>query len=94
MRPLPEEETARPVNREESVPVPMKEEYKPSADDLRRRHTIVIEFLDSGCIVRIGCKSIAFTNYLSAMSQLNEYVKDPIAAYKKWSAELNVSLDY
>ena len=66
--------------------------YIPSADELRQRHQINIEFLSSGCIVRIGCKSIAFTNYQSALSEINEYVKDPLAAYKKWSKALNVEL--
>jgi len=89
MRPLPEEEVPQPVNE-----VLMKEPYKPSAHDVRKRHGINIEFLDSGCVVRIGCKSIAFTNYQSAMSELNEYVKDPITAYQKWDRELNVKLDY
>lgn len=66
--------------------------YKPSADEIRRRHQINIEFLDSGCVVRIGCKSIAFTNYERALSEINAYVNDPIEAYKKWSKELNVDL--
>ena len=92
MRPLPEEEVPQPVNE-----APMREQYeqyKPSADEIRKRHGINIEFLDSGCVVRIGCKSIAFTNYQSAMSELAAYVKDPIAAYQKWGRELNVKLDY
>lgn len=94
MRPLPEEETVSSINRVESVPSPMKEHYVPSADDVRKRHGINIEFLDSGCVVRIGCKSIAFTSYDLAMQEVNKYVYDPITAYQKWGKELKVNLDY
>lgn len=69
-----------------------KAEYIPPASDLRKRHEIRIEFLDSGCVVRVGCKSIAFNDYRNAMEEVNAYVKDPIAAYKKWSKELGVEL--
>ena len=67
-------------------------EYIPPANEVRRRHDIRIEFLDKGCVVRVGCKSIAFNDYEEAMKELNAYVKDPIAAYKKWGKELGAEL--
>ncbi len=69
-----------------------KAEYIPPANEVRRRHEIRIEFLDKGCVVRVGCKAIAFNDYEEAMKELNAYVKDPIAAYKKWGEELGVEL--
>ena len=85
----PDQETVQEI-RDNGPQVDVR--YIPSADELRQRHQINIEFLSSGCVVRIGCKSIAFTNYQSALSEINEYVKDPLAAYKKWSKVLNVEL--
>lgn len=73
-------------------PVREKEEYRPDPNDLRKRHPITIEFLDSGCVVRIGCKSIAFNDYRNAMEEINAYIKDPITAYQKWGKELGVEL--
>lgn len=69
-----------------------KVEYKPDPSELIKRHPITIEFLDSGCVVRVGCKSIAFSDYRNGMEEINAYVKDPITAYQKWGKELGVEL--
>ena len=89
MRP---DETVQAVREEPNPSIKAKDEYVPPADELRQRHSINIEFLSSGCVVRVGCKSIAFTNYQSALSEINNYVKDPVAAYRKWSKDLNVEI--
>lgn len=71
---------------------PRAEQYIPPPDELRQRHSIQIEFLSIGCIVRIGCKSIAFSDIDNAMCEVNAYVKDPVEAYKKWSKVLGVQM--
>jgi len=52
----------------------MKEEYKPSKPELLRDYEINIRFLSRGCIVRVGCKEIAFEDVNKAMAEINEYV--------------------
>jgi hypothetical protein len=44
-----------------------------------------IRFLSYGCIVSIGCKEIAFSSIEDAMSEINFYIKNPVAAKKVWS---------
>ena len=63
----------------------MREEYKPSNAELLRDYEINIRFLSRGCIVRVGCKEIAFEDVNKAMSQLNEYVTgDTYEVQKQW----------
>ena len=60
-------------------------EYKPSRSQVLRDYPINIEFLTIGCIVRVGCKEIAFEDVNKAMSQLNEYVTgDTYEVQKQW----------
>lgn len=61
-----------------------------SHDQLRKRWSITIEPLDSGCIVTIGCKKIAFTTYLDAVSSIDKFYADPRAAIKQWKDKLGV----
>lgn len=65
-------------------------EYIPTANQLREQYDITIQFFSSGCVVRVGCKSIAFTDPLAAMAEVTDYVKDPVASYKKWSKTLDL----
>jgi hypothetical protein len=82
-----------PMEQPMEVPEPpMAREYIPSADELRERHEIRIQFLSYGCVVHVGCKSIAFTDYVTAIDQIKAYAKDPITAYKNWGDLLNVKL--
>jgi hypothetical protein len=63
----------------------MKEEYKPSKTEALREYEIAIRFLSRGCIVRVGCKEIAFEDVNKAMSQINEYVTgDTYEVQKQW----------
>ncbi len=62
----------------------LKEEYRPSDKDLLREHDIRIEFLNRGCIVRVGCKSIAFENTENAMDALVAYTKNPWELQQHW----------
>jgi hypothetical protein len=68
-------------------PVPeecVKEVYRPSNKQALREHEIRIEFLDRGCIIRIGCKSIAFENTENAMDALVAYTKNPWELQQHW----------
>jgi hypothetical protein len=65
---------------------PAKEshEYRPDQQELLREYEIQLQFLHRGCIVRVGCKSIAFETVESAMKEVNEYVNNTWEAQKKW----------
>jgi len=71
----------RPV---EPVPVPDLPEYIPSNLEVLQEFEIRLQFLSRGCIVHVGCKSIAFETIESAMKELNEYVNNTYETQKKW----------
>lgn len=60
------------------------QEYKPSNREILKNYQINIEFLDRGCLVRIGCKSIAFESVEKAMIEINQYVANPYEMEKNW----------
>jgi hypothetical protein len=53
-----------------------KEYIRPRMDYLRD-YEINIRFLSVGCVVRVGCKEIAFTSIEEAMEEVNAYVANP-----------------
>ena len=59
--------------------------------DLLRNHEITINFLNVGCVVRVGCKSIAFNNISEALSEINMYITDPYTAIEKWNKIFNAN---
>lgn len=61
-----------------------KEEYRPSNKEALREYEINIRFLSRGCVVRVGCKEIAFEDYTNAMAAINAYVANPWAEQQKW----------
>ena len=65
------------------VPEPV-EENKPRNEELLREYEIRLQFLNRGCIVHVGCKSIAFESIESAMAEVNEYVNNTYEVQKKW----------
>lgn len=67
--------------REEQVNV---REYKPSNLQCLREYEVSIRFLSRGCIVRVGCKEIAFENVGEAIKELNEYVNNTYDIQRKW----------
>ena len=72
-----------------SVPEPTMEqaqvsEYKPKTQEVLRDFEIRIKFLHRGCIVSVGCKDIAFENYIEAMAAINAYVANPWDEQQKW----------
>ena len=66
-----------------AVPEPT-EEYKPRNGELLREYEIKLQFLNRGCIVHVGCKSIAFETVESAMKEVNDYVNNTYEVQKKW----------
>jgi len=60
-------------------------EYTPPKSELLREYQINIRFLSIGCIIDVGCKSIAFTTIKEAMIALNEYVENPKKSRQKWN---------
>lgn len=63
---------------------PEPQEYKPANREILKNYQINIEFLDRGCLVRIGCKSIAFESVDQAMNEINKYVANPYEMDKEW----------
>jgi hypothetical protein len=61
-----------------------KENYKPTNQQALQEYEIRIQFLNRGCIVYVGCKSIAFETTESAMKEVNEYVNNTYETQQKW----------
>jgi hypothetical protein len=62
-----------------------KSEFRPSNTELLREYDMNIKFLNRGCIVYIGCRTIAFESIENAMNAINAYVSNPYEEQKKWS---------
>lgn len=60
-------------------------EYERTAGDILKEYEVSIRVLDSGVIIRVGCKSIAFNSLEDALVHVNLYFKDPVTSYKKWT---------
>jgi hypothetical protein len=65
-----------------------KEYIRPKIDYLRE-HEISIRFLSLGCIVRVGCKEIAFTSIDEAIQEVNDYVANPKLLTDKYNKIFN-----
>ena len=63
--------------------------YKPNNQEVLREYELRIQFLNRGCVVYVGCKSIAFETVESAMKEVNEYVNNTWEAQQKWRKLLN-----
>jgi hypothetical protein len=79
------EPTMEPMSAMEEPMTELAKEYRPSKQEALRDFEINIRFLSRGCIVRVGCKEIAFEDVSRAMAELNEYVMgDTYEVQKKW----------
>lgn len=67
------------------VDLPKNKEYVPKRQELLREYEIGIRFLSIGCVIRVGCKEIPFTNVNEAMTKLSNYVANPYEEGKKWN---------
>ena len=62
----------------------LKEEYRPSRSECLRDYAINIRFLSIGCVIEVGCKSVAFSKIAEGMKALNDYVANPYETKKIW----------
>jgi hypothetical protein len=76
------------IDYNQEVPQPIVD-YKPSNHEVLQDYEIRLQFLSRGCIVHVGCKSIAFESVESAMKEVNEYVNNTYEVQKKWRALLD-----
>ena len=60
-----------------------------SKQELLQQYEVRIQFLSVGCIVNVGCKSIAFGTVNEAMKELNDYVENPKEISEKWNRIFN-----
>jgi hypothetical protein len=83
--PMQEGPRLTPMPEREELTTKMQGEYRPSKQEVLREYEISIRFLNRGCIVRVGCKEIAFEDFSRAMAEINEYVTgDTYEIQKKW----------
>jgi hypothetical protein len=90
MRHIPEPTVER-VSMDQEAKISEPQEYRPSNLEALREYEINITFLNRGCVVRVGCKSIAFTDINEAMAEINEYVTgDTYEVQKRWRKLLDM----
>jgi len=63
----------------------LTQEYIPNKQQILREYSIELRFLSVGCVIRVGCKEIPFTNVSEAMEELNKYVSNPYEEVKRWN---------
>ena len=61
-----------------------KQIERPRKQEMLQNHEVNIRFLSVGCVVRVGCKEIAFTTVREAMTAINDYVKNPHGESERW----------
>ena len=55
-----------------------------------KEYEIRIQFLDLGCIVNVGCKTIAFEDPYKAIEEVKAYILNPKQVAPKWRAHFNM----
>jgi hypothetical protein len=85
------------IGREEPQPTescrPMSYEQQVAGltdQQVLREYEIRIQFLDLGCIVHIGCKSIAFDDPYKAIEEVKAYILNPKQVAPKWRGYFNM----
>jgi hypothetical protein len=53
--------------------------------DLLRDHTVEIRTVSRGCIVRVGCKEVAFSSLEEGLKEVQDFYSDPHKSYTKWT---------
>jgi len=84
VEPVYENEEVRAMDRLEQV-----NPIQQTKQGMVRDYEISFRFLNSGCVINIGCKSIAFSTTKEAITAFNEYVNDPETAREKWFKKFN-----
>jgi hypothetical protein len=72
----------------EIIPEPqqgcIKEKHVPTRQEVLSQYEINIQFLSRGCIIRVGCKSIAFSSTDEAIQELDKYFAKPYETQEAW----------
>ena len=71
----------------EGPTIPCESEEQSRRIDILKNWSIVIQPLDRGCTVSVGCKSFAFENLDAAMETVKQYVDNPVAVIKHYGFE-------
>ena len=69
---------------QKEITVPYPTECIPLKSEVLREYDVNIRFLNRGCVVKVGCKEIAFESIENAMAEINAYVANPWEEQKKW----------
>jgi hypothetical protein len=72
---------------ETCIPEPVEcsaKEWRPSRNECLRNHSISIDFLSRGCVVRVGCMSIPFQYINDAMDAIKSYIDNPYEERQRW----------
>lgn len=64
-------------------------QYRPSRTEILKSYEINIRFHSSGCVINVGCKSVAFSDIKEGMEALNNYVSNPYENQKLWEEKFN-----
>lgn len=72
------------MKREVLVAEPQPQEWKPSKQECLSQYEINIQFMSKGCVVRVGCKSIAFSDTDHALTELQKYFENPYESQEEW----------
>lgn len=76
---------------EQEAKTPQTKEWRPSNQECLREFELNIRFLNRGCVVRVGCKEIAFEDVNKAMAEINEYVTgNTWEVQQKWRKVLDM----
>ena len=59
-------------------------EWKEPRNETLKNWEINIKFFSVGCVVNVGCKSIAFESIDKMMKELQSYVEHPYETREKW----------
>jgi len=74
----------------EEAPMPEPSVKKQTKQQILQEYPIGIRFLSKGCVVEVGCKTIAFTTVEEAMQAIQYYVADPETVGEYWRGQFNM----
>lgn len=89
---LPEPPVMIDLTRELREEAPMHEPSvkKQTKQQILQEYPIGIRFLSKGCVVEVGCKTIAFSTVPEAMEAVTTYVADPETVGEYWRGQFNM----
>ena len=79
MRPMMNRDGLTPIENEKCT-----EKYVPRRSECLTEYEINIKFLSVGCVIRVGCKEIAFHDIDEGIKELNRYLNDPYTVKEEW----------